>query len=102
MPWEVAEPIREGQYEGGGASWRNADTRVKRPTSAKSLYYRAEDDQAVLKHRWIYPNEAEATDELVEMFRPLLSGGKASHLTVNKTGDGRNAALELNIEGPTS
>lgn len=70
--------------------------------SAKSLYYRAENDPEILKHRWIYPNEAEATDELVEMFRPLLSGGKASHLTVNKTGEGRNAAQELAIEGPAS
>lgn len=70
--------------------------------SAKSFYYRAESDPDVLKHRWIYPNEAEATDQLVEMFRPLLSGGKASHLTVNKTGEGRNAAQELNIEGPAS
>lgn len=70
--------------------------------SAKSFYYRAESNPDVLKHRWIYPNEAEATDQLVEMFRPLLSGGKASHLTVNKTGEGRNAAQELNIEGPAS
>lgn len=70
--------------------------------SAKSLYYRAETDPGVLRHRWIYPNEAEATDQLVEMFRPLLSGGKASHLTVNKTGEGRNAAQELSIEGPVS
>jgi transcriptional regulator with XRE-family HTH domain len=70
--------------------------------TARSLYYRAEDDSEVLKHRWIYPNEAEGTDELVEMFRPLLSGGKASHLTVNKTGEGRNAAQELNVEGPIS
>jgi transcriptional regulator with XRE-family HTH domain len=70
--------------------------------SARSLFYRAEDDSEVLKHRWIYPNEAEGTDELVEMFRPLLSGGKASHLTVNKTGEGRNAAQELNVEGPVS
>jgi hypothetical protein len=70
--------------------------------SAKILYYRAENDPQILKHRWIYPNEAEATDELVELFRPLLSGGKASHLTVNKTGEGRNAAQELNIEGPAS
>src|SRR5215217_4925893 len=38
MPWEVAEPIREGQYEGGGASWRNADTRVKRPTSTVNAH----------------------------------------------------------------
>src|SRR5215211_2148286 len=60
--------------------------------SAKSLYYRAETDPGILTHRWIYPNEAEATDQLVELFRPLLSGGRASHLTVNKTGEGRNAA----------
>jgi hypothetical protein len=70
--------------------------------SAKSLYYRAETDPGVLTHRWIYPNEAEATDQLVELFRPLLSGGRASHLTVNKTGEGRNAAQELTIEGPAS
>jgi hypothetical protein len=70
--------------------------------SAKSLYYQAENDPTVLKHKHIYPNEAEATDELVEMFRPLISGGKASHLTVNKTGEGRNTAQELSIEGPVS
>jgi hypothetical protein len=68
--------------------------------SAKSLYYRAESDPTIFKHCWAYPNEAEATDELVETFRPLLSGGKASHLTVNKTGEGRNAVQELSIEGP--
>lgn len=70
--------------------------------SAKSLYYRAENDPTVLEHRWIYPNEAEAADQLVEMLSPLLSGGKASHLTVNKDGEGRNAAQELNVEGPAS
>jgi len=70
--------------------------------SAKSLFYRAEKNPTLLKHVWIYPNEAEATDQLVEMFRPLLSGGKASHLTVNKDSDGRNAAQELNVEGPAS
>ena len=70
--------------------------------SAKSLYYKAEQDPTILQHVWIYPNEAEATDQLVEMFRPLLSGGKASHMTVNKDAQGRNAAQELNVEGPTS
>jgi DNA-binding MarR family transcriptional regulator len=70
--------------------------------SAKSLYYKAEQDPTILQHTWIYPNEAEATDQLVEMFRPLLSGGKASHMTVNKDAQGRNAAQELNVEGPTS
>ena len=70
--------------------------------SGKSLFYRAEKDPTILAHTWIYPNEAEATDQLVEMFRPLLSGGKASHLTVNKDSDGRNTAQELNVEGPVS
>lgn len=70
--------------------------------SGKSLYYRAEVDPAILQHKWIYPNEAEATDELVEMFRPLMSGGKASHLTVNKTADGRNASQELALTGPAA
>src|SRR5688572_17389226 len=41
--------------------------------SAKSFYYRAQEDPEVLKHRWLYPNEAEATYLLVEMLRPLLS-----------------------------
>jgi hypothetical protein len=70
--------------------------------SAKSLYYRAENDPALLKHCWIYPSEAEATDELVEMFRPLISGGRASHLTVNKNAEGRNTAQELLVEGPVT
>jgi hypothetical protein len=70
--------------------------------SSKSLYYRAEGDPEVLKHRFLYPNEAEGMDQLVELARPLLSGGKASHLTVNKTREGRNAAQELNLEGPIS
>jgi hypothetical protein len=36
------------------------------------------------------------------MFRPLLSGGKASHPTVNKDAEGRNTAQELNAEAPAS
>jgi hypothetical protein len=70
--------------------------------SAKSFYYRAANNPQILKHRHLYPNEAEATDLLVEMLRPLLSGGRASHLTVNKGGEGGNEAQELSIEGPVS
>ena len=40
MPWEVAEPVRGGRYEGGGASWRNGDTRVKQPTSQHAAFSR--------------------------------------------------------------
>ena len=69
--------------------------------SAKSLYYRAQEDPKILAHKWLYLNEAEAMDQLVEMLRPLLSGGKASHLTVNQV-DGQNAAQELTVEGPVT
>lgn len=69
-------------------------------SSAKSLYYQADDNPSFLKHRWIYPNEAEGTDQLVEMFRPLLSGGRAKHITVNKDANGRNSGQQFTIEGP--
>src|SRR5215204_3160618 len=42
-------------------------------SSAKSFYYQAEEDPDILMHTWLYPNEAEATDPIVEMLRPLLS-----------------------------
>lgn len=70
--------------------------------SGKSLYYLAETNPRILSHRWIYLNEAEAMDQLVELLRPLISGGRATHLTVNKDSSGRNAAQELKIEGPVT
>jgi hypothetical protein len=70
--------------------------------SAMSLYYLAETNPRILSHRWTYPNEAEAMDQLVEMLRPLISGGTATHLTVNKDSGGRNTAQELRIEGPVT
>lgn len=69
-------------------------------SSAKALYYAADKDSAFLKHRWVYPNEAEGTDLLVEMFRPLLSGGIAKHLTVNGDASGHNSGQQFTIEGP--
>lgn len=42
--------------------------------SAASLYYQVERDPNFLRHRFLYPNEAEATDMLVEFLRPMLSG----------------------------
>jgi hypothetical protein len=70
--------------------------------SAMSLYYLAETNPRVLSHRWTYPSEAEAIDQLVEMLRPLISGGKAVRLTVNRDSGGRNTAQELKIEGPVT
>jgi hypothetical protein len=68
--------------------------------SSKSLYYAVAENPALLRNRWVYPNEAEATDLLVETLRPLLSGGLARHLTINKDASGRNVGQELTIEGP--
>jgi len=70
--------------------------------SAKALYYAAEGNPAFLRHRWLYPNEAEAIDLLVELLRPLLSGGRARHRTVNKDANGRNVLQEFDLEGPVS
>ena len=69
--------------------------------SATSLYYRVADDPDFLRHRFVYPNEAEAADMLVEFMRPMLSAGKAVRLTVNNTGpNGANEAQELEVRGP--
>jgi hypothetical protein len=71
-------------------------------SSAKSLYYAAAEDPTVFKHCWLYPNEAEATDRLVETFRPMLSGGSARHIAVNKDESGRNTNQDITIEGPVT
>jgi hypothetical protein len=68
--------------------------------SAKSFYYQAEAKPDRFKHTWIYPNEAEATDALVETLRPLLSKGSASHKTVDSSDANANAFRELEIAGP--
>jgi hypothetical protein len=38
----------------------------------------------------------------VELLRPLLSGGLARHVTVNKDASGRNVGQEFTVEGPVS
>ena len=68
--------------------------------SGKSFYYETDHDPGRFEHVWIYPNEAEATDKLVEILRPLLSGGRAAHKTVNKDPDGQNVFREYEIKGP--
>ncbi|MDQ3508819.1 MAG: hypothetical protein M3494_12515 [Actinomycetota bacterium] len=71
-------------------------------SSPKAFYYKTEKDPDFFKHRWVYPNEAEGVDPVVETMRPMLSGGKATHNTVNKDASGRNASDEYTIVGPIS
>jgi hypothetical protein len=68
--------------------------------SAKSFYYEASANPDRFKHTWVYPNEAEATDSLVETLRPVLSKARAVHKTVDTDADGANAFRELSLEGP--
>jgi hypothetical protein len=68
--------------------------------SAKSFYYQADADPERFKHTWVYPNEAEATDHLVETLRPLLSKGSALHKTVDTPSEGPSTFRELGIVGP--
>jgi len=68
--------------------------------SSKSFYYAADAQPDRFRHTWIYPNEAEATDMLVEILRPLLSKAKATHGTVDTGEDGSNVFRELTVEGP--
>ena len=68
--------------------------------SAQAFYYAVQDDPESLKHTFVYPNEIEAVDALVEFLRPMLSSGKAVKLTVNKDAGGANVAQELEVQGP--
>ncbi|HEX2097859.1 MAG TPA: hypothetical protein VHF46_02215, partial [Rubrobacteraceae bacterium] len=68
--------------------------------SATVFYYAVELEPAFLKHKFIYPNEAEAVDTVVEFLRPMLSQGRAKKYVTNKNGDGQNAFQELHVEGP--
>jgi hypothetical protein len=70
--------------------------------SASSMYYRVERDPGFLEHRFLYPNEIEAVDALIEFLRPMLSSGKAIKLTVNKDAEGRNEGQELEVKGPVT
>jgi hypothetical protein len=70
--------------------------------SAKSLYYEADADPDKFRHTWLYPNEAEGTDNLIEVLRPLLSKGSASHKTVDTGEEGSSTARNLNVEGPVT
>jgi hypothetical protein len=67
--------------------------------SSKSFYYEAAAKPQRFEHTWLYANEAEAVDELIEVLRPLLSKGSALHKSVDKIHDS-NTFREFKIQGP--
>jgi len=68
--------------------------------SSQAFYYAVEQNPAFLKHRFLYPNEAEAVDMVVEFLRPMLSQGQARKFVTNKDTDGKNTFQEIDVEGP--
>jgi CHC2 zinc finger len=68
--------------------------------SSQAFYYAVEDDPEFLKHKFLYSNEAEAVDQVVEFLRPMLSKGSAKKLVTNKDKSGRNTWKEFEVEGP--
>jgi len=68
--------------------------------SGQAFYYAVEKNPAFLKHKFLYPNEAEAVDMVVEFLRPMLSQGRARKFVTNKDNDGKNAFQEIDVEGP--
>jgi hypothetical protein len=68
--------------------------------SATAFYYAADINPAFLKHKCIYPNEAEAVDTVVEFLRPMLSQAKAKKYVTNKNGDGSHVFQQIDVEGP--
>jgi hypothetical protein len=68
--------------------------------SATAFYYAAELDPAFLKHKFIYPNEAEAVDTVVEFLRPMFSQARAKKFVTNKNSDGTHVFQEISVEGP--
>jgi len=68
--------------------------------SATAFYYAAELDPTFLKNKFIYPNEAEAVDTVVEFLRPMFSQARAKKYVTNKNSDGSHVFQEIHVEGP--
>jgi hypothetical protein len=68
--------------------------------SSQAFYWAAKIDPAFLKHCFIYPNEIEAVDTVVEFLRPMLSQGYAQKYVTNKDDNGSFRFESIEVEGP--
>jgi CHC2 zinc finger len=68
--------------------------------SSQAFYYAVENDPEFLTHKFIYPNEVEAVDTVIEFLRPMLSQGRATKYVTNKSGEGRHEIQTIEVEGP--
>ena len=71
--------------------------------SAQAFYYGVENDPDFLKHTFVYPNEIEGVEALVEFLRPMLSKGWCKkHVTDKDPITGRNVMRTMVVEGPVT
>jgi hypothetical protein len=68
--------------------------------SGQAFYWAAKIDPAFLKHVFIYPNEVEAIDAVIEFLRPMLSQGRAEKYVTNKDDNGSFNFEKIHVEGP--
>jgi hypothetical protein len=78
------------------AEWYKAFT----VASGQAFYWAAKIDPAFLKHVFIYPNEVEAVDTVIEFLRPMLSQGHAEKYVTNKDDNGGFVFESIRVEGP--
>jgi len=77
-------------------SWYRAFT----VASSQAFYWAAELDPAFLNHRFIYPNEKEAVDQVIEFLRPMLSQGSAEKYVTDRNDAGKLTFRRISVEGP--
>jgi DNA primase len=71
--------------------------------SAQAFYYGVENDPDFLRHTFVYPNEIEGVETLVEFLRPMLSKGRCTkHVTDKDPITGRNVMRTMVVEGPVT
>jgi DNA primase len=71
--------------------------------SSQAFYYGVENDPDFLRHTFVYPNEIEGVEALVEFLRPMLSKGWCKkHVTDKDPVTGRNTMRTMIVEGPVT
>jgi DNA primase len=71
--------------------------------SSQAFYYGVENDPDFLRHTFVYPNEIEGVEALVEFLRPMLSKGYCKkHVTDKDPITGRNVMRTMIVEGPVT
>jgi DNA primase len=70
--------------------------------SGQSFYYKADEDPAFFRHKFVYPNEVEGVEDLWEFMRPMLSKANAYKIVTAKDALGNMVSREIEVKGPVT